>query len=217
MLSSGFYACFVLCLAAGELDLVDVQTVAPEVRLDIRYATRENFTKAKLYPVARCLLRREVAQKVRLAQRYLTTRGSNIFLLLKDCYRPESAQYRMWLAVKGTSRQGYVADPRTTHGSVHTYGAAIDATLCDASGVELDMGTPFDFLGPLAEPRREAQFLAAGDLSPAQLTNRRLLRTALVEFGTFRAIPNEWWHFDAWRGAALRARYSKLDVPLDQP
>ena len=75
------------------------------------------------------------------------------------------------------------------------------------------MGTPFDHLGPLAEPRREEALLKAGKLTLAQVRRRRLLRAAMVE-GGFLPISREWWHFDAWRGTPLRRRYTTLDVPV---
>ena len=196
--------------------LTDVSALDASLQLDMRYATSDNFAHTKLYPVARCLLRAEVAHRLVQAQRFLQHRAPGYALLLKDCYRPRSVQVRLWNVVRGTRQQSYVADPNSPRGgSVHSFAAAVDLTVTNAQGHELDMGTPFDYLGRLAEPRREADFAASGQLSVEQLRNRRLLRAAMVEGGGFRAIPNEWWHFDAWQGAALRARYQALDVPLE--
>lgn len=195
--------------------LTDPLTLDPTLRLDLRYATDDNFAHTQLYPVARCLLRPEVARMLAKAQGYLAAQQPGHTLVLKDCYRPRSVQARLWSVVRGTKQQGYVADPNGPRGgSVHSYAAAVDLTVADAEGHELDMGTPFDYLGRLAEPRREAAYAASGELTAAQLRNRKLLRAAMVQGGGFRAIPNEWWHFDAWQGAALRQRYQALDVPL---
>jgi D-alanyl-D-alanine dipeptidase len=112
--------------------------------------------------------------------------------------------------------EGYVAKPddKRCGGSVHSYAAAVDATVADADGHELDMGTAYDYFGSLAGPRHEERFLLAGKLTHAQVAARHLLRDAMVQGGHFFSIPNEWWHFDASRGGKLCARYSRLDVPL---
>jgi zinc D-Ala-D-Ala dipeptidase len=135
-------------------------------------------------------------------------------LMFKDCYRPASVQLKMWDVVKGTPMAPYVADPHSKTGSVHNYGAAVDITLIDAQGKEVDMGTPHDFLGELAEPRLEERFLQEGKLTAEQIKNRRILRAAMVDGGKFLQLDFEWWHYDALRGDALRATYQKLDVPL---
>lgn len=197
--------------------LVDVHTVVPKAQLDMPYASTNNVAEMRLYPVARCLLRAEVAQMLALAQAYLDTHQPGTYLLLKDCYRPLSAQHKLFAKVLGTRRQYYVVNPNRRHGSVHTYGAAVDVTLADVAHGEWDMGTGFDFLGPLAEPRREAEYLRTRQLTPAQVANRQTLRDAMVKGGGFMPISNEWWHFDAWRGTRLRARYDVLDIPLDSP
>ena len=200
-------------LLALQPELVDVTKLEPRLRLDIRYATPDNFVGKKLYSTGRCLLRPAVAEAVVRAQRYLDAHRRGYTLLLKDCYRPASVQAIMWEAVKGTPKQKYVANPRS--GSVHSYGAAVDATLADAEGHEVDMGTPYDHLGTEAEPRNEASLLAAGKLTPTQVEHRHMLRDAMVKGGSLKSIQSEWWHFDALRGAELRARYEQLDVPLE--
>ena len=144
--------------AAAEVPLVDVTQQDPRLRLDLRYATPDNIAHTPLYALARCLLRDEVAARLHQAQEHLSKRKPGFVLLLKDCYRPVSAQRRLFDAVKGTGQQGYVADPNGPVGSVHTYGAAVDLTIADAGGHELDMGTPYDFLGALAQPRWRAAF-----------------------------------------------------------
>ena len=124
-----------------------------------------------------------------------------------------SIQRELYAAVAGTPRAGYVANPDGPTGSVHTYGAAVDVSLMDVHGQEVDMGTPFDHVGRLAQPRYEAAYLRAKKLTRRQVAHRHMLRRALVAAG-FRTIRNEWWHFDAVQGAALRRRYTRLDVPL---
>lgn len=195
--------------------LVDVRARDPRLALDVRYATSENFTGQRLYPVARCLLRPRAARMLSQAQDYLQARHPKLVLLIKDCYRPTHVQHTMWKLVRDTPKQHYVADPTDGMGSIHAYGAAVDLSLATKDGKELDMGTAYDTLNALSQPRYEERFLRAGKLTAKQLKNRRILRRAMVEGGGFSAIRNEWWHFNALRGRALRRRYQPLDVPLD--
>lgn len=194
--------------------LVDVAACDTRVGLDIKYATADNFSGCVQYPVARCLLRPRVAQQLRAVQDALDTQQRGMRLLLKDCYRPVSIQRALYDSVAGTSKARYVANPNRPGSAVHTFGAAVDLTLVDKNGAELDMGTAYDFLGPLAEPRLATKFLAAGKLTQTHIDNRELL-CSLMRGAGFVPISNEWWHFDALQGRALRARYTPLDVALD--
>lgn len=200
--------------STGTPPLVDVLPLHPRFRLDIRYATADNFFKKAVYAEARCLLRPEVAERMVRAQRWLDQQHPGWALLFKDCYRPHSVQFVLWDAVKGTAQARYVANPYGKVGSIHSYGAAVDLTLVDSKGIEADMGTPYDFLGPEAEPRREAEFLRSGALKPAQIERRKILRRAMTEGGGMTAIPNEWWHFDELPRERIQARYRRLDFPF---
>jgi D-alanyl-D-alanine dipeptidase len=193
--------------------LVDVADLDAQFRFDIRYATEDNFIQKRVYPEARCLIRKEVAPKLITAQRWIDAHHQGLHLLFKDCYRPDHIQRVLWDAVKGTGRAGYVADPNTPEGSVHNYGAAVDVTLADDDGVELDMGTPFDHLGNLAQPRFEEKYLAEGQLTRAQVDHRLILRTAMRHARLY-TIPNEWWHFEDGRKEKIRKKWPRLDVPF---
>lgn len=201
-------------LAAEPPPLVDVTRLDPRFRLDIRYATSNNFFNEKVYPEARCLLRPEVAARVVAAQRWLDAHHPGLVFLFKDCYRPNHVQRVLWTAVKGTKKARYVANPDTKTGSIHSYGAAVDLTLTTTAGEELDMGTPYDHLGRLAEPRHEARFLREKKLTPRQVENRRILRRAMTEGGAFRIVRNEWWHFNAAPAREIRRRFPRLDIPF---
>lgn len=201
--------------APPAVPLVDMAAVLPRAQLDIRYATKDNFFHKVAYPEARCLLRPSLAQKLKRAQRWLDAHHPGLVFRFKDCYRPKAAQRLLWDAVKGTKKARYVANPDTKTGSIHSYGAAVDLTLAHEGGDELDMGTPFDFLGRAAEPRHEARLLAAGRLTKAQVNNRKLLRRALLKAG-LRMIRNEWWHFNEYPAREVRRRYKALDIPFDR-
>ncbi|HJW69501.1 MAG TPA: M15 family metallopeptidase [Candidatus Binatia bacterium] len=186
--------------AGGEL--VDLATVDPTIRIDIRYATPDNFTGVAVYPVARCLLRRDAADRLARVQRRL--RADGLGLAVWDCYRPFSVQERFWALVPD---ERYVARPerrdgRPVAGSKHNRGAAVDVTLVDAAGARLEMPTGFDDFS-------ERAHRDAARVSPAARANAQRLEAAMVAEG-FEPLPTEWWHFDApgWQGAEL------LDVPL---
>jgi D-alanyl-D-alanine dipeptidase len=101
----------------------------------------------------------------------------------------------------------YLADP--ARGSIHSYGMALDITLLDETGKELDMGTGFDDMTDLSHPALEEGFLVAGKLTEAQVVNRRLLREAMLEAGFF-GIRTEWWHFDCGDRELVRATYRRV-------
>ncbi|MCL1468265.1 M15 family metallopeptidase [Argonema galeatum] len=173
--------------------LVDIGTINRKIVQDIRYATENNFTKRKLYPVARCLLRGEVALKLSQVQEDLEKQG--LGLKVYDCYRPLSVQKLMW---KIPSARPYVANP--AKGSKHNRGAAVDITLVDSNGQELEMPTEFDNF----TPRAHRKYRGA---SAEAKRNRSLLEEAMKKRG-FIPLPKEWWHFDAvgWQ------KYEILDV-----
>ena len=162
----------------------DLQQLDSSIRIDIRYATSNNFTKAKIYDCPRCLLRPDAALAILKAQKMLQRQGLGFKMF--DCYRPRLYQQRLWDKVPNPD---YVTPP--AKGSMHSRGAAVDLTLVDAQGNELDMGTPYDFFGPKGH-------FDYGDLPDAVLANRRLLRRTMEAVG-FEGIRTEWWHF-SFRG-----------------
>src|SRR5262249_44323001 len=132
------------CAQRPAPELVDVTTLDPTIRLDLRYARPDNFTGVAVYPSARCLLRRDAAERLARVQRPLVAEG--LGLVVWDCYRPFSVQERFWTLVPD---ERYVARPvrsdgRPVGGSKHNRGAAIDVTLLDAAGQPLEMPTGFD-------------------------------------------------------------------------
>jgi zinc D-Ala-D-Ala dipeptidase len=181
-------------------ELVDVQQMIPDIVLDIRYATTNNFTSQRLYPFSRCFLRDEPARKLRAAHAELATMGYGLKIF--DGYRPLSVQRKMW-AVFPDAR--YVADPRK--GSRHNRGAAVDVTLIGlADGAELPMPTPYDDF----TERAHRNF---NDLPEEVIHNRELLKQVLTKHG-FVGLDTEWWHFDDrdWREHPIL----DVDIP-DRP
>ena len=161
---------------------VDVSAISPRVFIDARYATINNFTGRKLYSSARCFLRKGVAKRLGEVQRNLESQG--LGLKIFDGYRPRFVQRIFWDILPD---ERYVANPDI--GSKHNRGAAVDVTLVNAQGQELDMPTPFDSFTVEAH----SDYM---DLPEEILENRELLHKAMQE-GGFLSLPTEWWHFDA--------------------
>jgi zinc D-Ala-D-Ala dipeptidase len=192
--------------AAG---LVDVQQFDPNIRVELKYSTTDNFLHADVYgDLDRCFLQRAAAQKLLAAQKALRRRKPEWSLLIYDCARPRSVQARMWALVKGTDAQQYVVSPKS--GSMHNYGVAVDLTIADTKGMAIDMGTAYDFFGELAQPREEARFAREGQLSATQLEHRRLLREVMVGAG-FRWLPTEWWHFQAFSTVEAKGQFEIVE------
>lgn len=188
--------------ALARAGLVEVTDLEPSIRLDMRYATTNNFTGRAVYPSGRCFLRREAARRLVAVQAELRARG--LGLVLFDCYRPFSVQKTFW---EVTPDKGYVGRPvekdgRPVSGSKHNRGMAVDAGLVDAKGQPLPMPTDFDDFSA-----RAWRTSTGGD--PGALANSRLLAEVMARHG-FRPISSEWWHFDAdgWKACPL------LDLPL---
>jgi L,D-peptidoglycan transpeptidase YkuD (ErfK/YbiS/YcfS/YnhG family) len=120
----------------------------------------------------------------------------------------------MWRLVKETEQEAYVADPK--RGSIHNFGAAVDVSIVDSTGLPLDMGTPFDYFGELAQPKYQERFLKEGKLTEEHLQNRKLLRGVMHEAG-FQGIPDEWWHYNAFSLEEVKKRYSIVEFLLPRP
>ena len=179
------------------------------VTTDLRYVGARNFTGRDLYGALDCAwLHRLAAQGLERAAALLAQRAPGHRLLVLDALRPHRVQIQLWDHLEGTDLRQYVADP--ARGSIHSFGMALDATLLDAQGRELDMGTGFDEMTELSHPALEAGHLANGQLTPVQHANRLLLRGVLLDAG-FNGIDNEWWHFDMLERQHVRGTFVRVD------
>jgi D-alanyl-D-alanine dipeptidase len=178
------------------------------LRVDLRYASPDNFVGADMYSPFDCAwLHRDGAERLAHAFRLLRERRGDLSLLILDALRPQRVQERMWAALAGTSLTDYLADP--VRGSIHSFGMAVDITLADREGRELDMGTPFDDLTERSHPALEAKFLASGELTEEHVANRTLLRDVMAGAG-WRGITREWWHFDGGDRQQIRSEYLRV-------
>lgn len=169
----------------ADTTFVNLKDYSKDFIYDMKYATEDNFLKAKVYDCAECLLRLKTVQALVEANKDFMKKGYKIKLY--DCYRPLSIQKKMWEIVSNTE---YVADPKK--GSIHNRGGAVDISLVDAKGKELDMGTPFDFFGIRASHNYTK-------LSKEVLSNRKFLKKVMDKNG-FNAFDSEWWHYNLKTG-----------------
>ena len=176
--------------------------------VDLRYASVNNFVGRDLYSPLDCAwLHRHAAEGLEKTAACLARQRADLSLLILDALRPQRVQEELWAALQGTELLGYLANP--VRGSIHSFGMAVDITLVDRNGRELDMGTPFDDLSERSHPALEDAMLARGELTATQIGNRRLLRESMSA-GGFKGINSEWWHFDCGDRDQVRAEYTRI-------
>lgn len=192
--------CCSTVLADSE-ELIELIRLDPTLRLDIRYASERNFLGFPVYPQARAFLLRDAAEAVKRVNDELKSEGKGLLIL--DAYRPHSVTQLMWDRTP-VSQRAYVADPKT--GSRHNRGAAVDLTIIDLStGKPVSMPSRYDDFSV------KAHHSYPGSTSLAR-QNRAQLRQ-LMEKNGFRALENEWWHYDyqGWeKFPALDKSFSEL-------
>ncbi len=193
--------------------LVDIQKLDPSILVELKYSTTDNFVKKDVYgDLTRAYLQPEMAKWLVKASALLQKQHPGYQLLVYDAARPNSVQYLLWDALDGlnipkSKKPMYVADPKK--GSNHNFGCAVDLTIADAKGKPLDMGTKYDYFGPLAYPRSETEMLRQGKLTNQQIANRKILRQVMTQSG-FIINTTEWWHFDGMSKAQAKARYGMI-------
>lgn len=173
----------------------DVLDLDSSFVIDMKYATTDNFVNEKMYNCGRCFLRPKVAEAIVEVQKSLQKK--NLGLKMYDCYRPRPFQQKLWDKVPNPS---YVTPPKK--GSMHNRGSAVDLTLVDENGKELDMGTGFDFFGERAHSDFE-------DLPQEILDNRKILQSTMIAHG-FQPIRTEWWHYFYAKGAPKKYELSDM-------
>ena len=193
--------------------LVDIQKVDPEILVELKYSTTDNFIGRDVYgELTRAYLQPEMAKRLAKANAILRKEKPGYHLLVYDAARPNSAQYDLWnaldhLKIPARSKTQYVADPKI--GSNHNFGCAIDLTVVDENGKPLDMGTKFDFFGPPGLSTFRAGNAQKRKTDGPTSRNRQLLRKVMTQVG-FKVNTTEWWHFDGMSKAQARAKYGMI-------
>jgi zinc D-Ala-D-Ala dipeptidase len=179
--------------------LLEINVESHGVVLDIAYATPRNFTGKPVYVRPGCYLHPDAAARLKEAVHLAEALG--LQLKIFDAFRPSEAQWVLWNC---RSDPEFLADPR--RGSPHSRGVAVDLTLLDADGNELDMGTEFDAFTPLSHHANRA-------IAPAAQRNRFLLLGLMTAAG-WDFYGNEWWHYQLFEPK----KYPILgDAALDRP
>ena len=189
--------------------LVNIREMDPGIQVDLKYSTSDNFLHKNLYgELKNCYLQKIIAEKLIKAQAALRKRYPFYSIIIYDGVRPLSIQQTMWneLQVPEKLKDKYVSDPQV--GSLHNYGCAVDVSIVNEEGWEMDMGTPYDYFGELAHPIAEQRMVTEGKLSWRQFENRKLLREVMTESG-FTIITTEWWHFN---GTSLKDAGEKYKI-----
>jgi D-alanyl-D-alanine dipeptidase len=181
--------------------LVDLEKFIPGIKVDIRYATNNNFLGIAVYPPnAKTYLRLPAAIALKKVQEELNKKG--LGLKIYDAYRPYSVTVKFWEKVKDSN---YVSSP--WQGSRHNRGCAVDLTLINKkTGKELEMPTQLDDFSAKAHPDYK-------NISDIVKANRTLLFNVMAKYG-FRKFPTEWWHFDfsGWENYFLMdLRFEELE------
>ncbi|MFZ4679844.1 MAG: M15 family metallopeptidase [Flavobacterium sp.] len=160
---------------------VNLKNYSSDFVFDMKYATADNFLKEKVYPCDECFLRVKTVKALIEANKSFIEKGFKIKLY--DCYRPRAIQKKMWRIVPDAN---FVANPKK--GSIHNRGGAVDISLVDSVGNELNMGTKFDFFGEEASHNYQ-------NLSDEILSNRRFLKEIMLQHN-FKSFDSEWWHYN---------------------
>ncbi len=179
-------------------ELVNLDGFVPGIVLDIRYATKNNFTGEKIYNLARAYARRPVAEALKKAQAEFAKAGVGIKIY--DAYRPYKATVKFYELYRDTT---YVASPY--RGSRHNRGCALDMTIVDLkTGKEIPMPTEFDSFKKEAWPTTPVK-------DPVIKKNRDLI-ISVMERNGFKVNASEWWHFDF----VGYQKYEVLDIDYEE-
>lgn len=189
-----------------EYGLVDVRTMDSTIAVHLMYATADNFVGKNMYgTLNKAYMQPEIAKLIVRAQKTLKAKNPDWSLKIMDAARPMSVQRTMFATVAGTPKNIYVANP-SKGGGRHNYGTAVDITIIDKNGTELDMGSAVDFLG--IESHIDAY--DKGLISAKAEQNRRLLIDIMASVG-MSVNSREWWHFQKYTMAELKVKYKLLN------
>lgn len=187
----------VFIINGKKIELVELIKINPNIKLDIRYATKNNFTGKQVYSSAKCYLQKSAALALDEVQKELEKQG--LGLKIYDCYRPFSVQKIFWEICPDAR---YVADPKV--GSKHNRGTAVDLTLIDLkTGEELEMPSLYDDFSEKASRNCKK-------MSEKARKNCKLLEKIMKKH-KFVPQPTEWWHFDykGWKD------FDILDIKIE--
>ncbi len=179
-------------------ELVEIKRAIPNISLDIRYATKNNFMQQVMYKQARAFARKPVVDALKKIQKELNKKGYGLKIF--DGYRPYAITVEFY---KKASDKNFVANP--AKGSKQNRGCAEDLTLINLkTGKELVMPTPYDSFSAAAAAKYE-------NVSPEAKKNRDFLIAIMAKY-RMNVLENEWWHYDFadWKS------YDLMDIPFEK-
>lgn len=191
----------------ASLGLVNIHDLDTSIVVDLKYSSTNNFMGMDVYGnFDQCFLQPDVAKKLCAAEKFLKEKYPFYSLIVFDAVRPLHIQQKMWdtIQLPPAEKIKYLSNPKNF--SLHNYGAAVDVSIIDQNGMELNMGTPFDFFGVKAHPVKEQELLTAGELTQRELLNRQILRNVMWKAGFF-GIQTEWWHFNSCTREVAAGKY----------
>ena len=178
-----------------EQGLVDISKLDSSIAVKLVYATPYNFMGKTLYhDISHAFMQPDAAKKLVKAHKILRKMRPDLKFIIYDAARPISIQHEMWNMVKDTDMKDFVSDPNKGQG-MHNYGAAIDISLMDCTGMPIPMGSCYDYFGDEARVTAEPELIASEKITKRELEYRLLLRKVMTEAG-FLTIDSEWWHFN---------------------
>ena len=192
-----------------EAGLIDVHVIDKSIKVDlVNSDTKKNYFRENFYDgLTKAYLREEVAKKLSNAQKHLKSKFPGYSILIMDAARPRSVSQLMYDKMKGTKFEKFVANPKK--GSMHNYGIAVDVTIVDENGKEIDMGfSPF-YRSDLSIYWGYAKLKMFG-LNEEQKKNRNLLSNVMKKVG-FIPLSYEWWHFNGMPKDKARKRYQIIE------
>ncbi len=192
--------------------LVDVLSIQPDIKVDIKYATSNNFTGKILYMEdVGVYTEPTLAQAIAQAQNTLKAINNNLSLVIFDAARPISVQKEMFELVRGTVNERFIANPYGEFaGGFHNYGMAIDVAIVDSNGKMLDFGTGYDSFEDIAHSGGEAELVKKGLLSIEAYKNRQLLYYVMGKHGML-PYAYEWWHFQLQYEESAKSNFRLLN------
>lgn len=181
-------------------DFVNVKTYIPDIFVDLRYSTVNNFTNRKIYDFTDAWLRYGTVKKLTLVQEELKTH--NLYLKIWDSFRPPSAQFKLWNVCPDPT---YVSNPNNGFSS-HSRGNTVDITIVYEDGTELPMPTGFDDFSKLAD--RDYS-----DCNNEVADNAVFLEELMKKYG-FKPYSGEWWHFSDTQSYPVDELFEPIETAM---
>ena len=188
-----------VALAELHSDFVKIDAHSYNVILDVRYATQNNFTKTVLYDAPDVYLHKDAAQSLKIASNFAKTLGYKIKIF--DGFRPIEIQQQMWDIIQDPR---YVTEPEKGQ-CTHCRGVALDVTLVNQDGTDVEMGTNFDNFTTKAHSTHLK--------IPKEQIHNRVILSGIMSIAGFHSIPTEWWHFQL-EGWEEYKKFSEKEIAI---